>query len=299
MAPRTLFPALALLCSTACMLPGGDADEDGVTNGEEETLGTDPENPDSDGDGLNDGDEVSVGSDPLNEDSDGDGLLDGEEADLGSDPTNTDSDEDGYPDGAEVEMGSDPADAESGIYAGGWPYNENKESMDDPGFDGKNKVGKMVPRLIAPDQFGDQFDLYDFGLGGKYTIIDASATWCYYCVEMAKWLEHDPSSYFSDPSFTNTYGPLRDAIDAGELQWLTVLGQNDSGAAPKKKQAENWYNSYPHPLIPVVADKDQELVDWWGIQGWPSFILVDENMEIVNNNGLGGVFDAALGVLEN
>ena len=85
------------------MLPGGDADGDGVTNGEEETLGTDPENPDSDNDGLNDGDEVAIGSDPLNEDSDGDGLLDGEENDIGSDPTNTDSDADGYPDGAEVE----------------------------------------------------------------------------------------------------------------------------------------------------------------------------------------------------
>ena len=119
MAPRTLFPALALLCSTGCMLPGGDADEDGVTNGEEETLGTDPENPDSDGDGLNDGEEVSAGSDPLNQDSDSDGLLDGEEADLGSDPMNTDSDGDGYPDGAEVGRGLvNYDDREAGQIAG-------------------------------------------------------------------------------------------------------------------------------------------------------------------------------------
>ena len=281
------------------MLPGGDADEDGVTNGEEATLGTDPENPDSDGDGLNDGDEVSAGSDPLNQDSDGDGLLDGEEADLGSDPMSTDSDEDGYPDGAEVEMGSDPADPESGIYEGGWPYNPDKDSMDDPGFDGKNKVGKMIPRFIAPDQFGDDFDIYDFGLAEKYTIVDMSALWCGYCVELAKWLERDESSYYNDPSFNNPYDPIRDAIDAGELQWITVLAQNNNYAAPGKKVAANWYDKYPHPLIPVLADTEQDLYGWWKATGFPSFVLVDENMEIVNNNGLGGVFDAAIGVLEN
>ena len=299
MAPRTLLPLLALLCSTGCMLPGGDADEDGVTNGEEETLGTDPENADSDNDGMNDGAEVNAGTDPLDDDSDDDGLTDGEENDIGSDPMNSDSDGDGYPDSVEVEVGSDPTDAESGVYAGGWPYNADKDAMDDPGFDGKNKVGKMVPRLVAPDQFGDQVDIYDFAEGGKYTIIDASATWCYYCVEMAKWLEHDPSSYFSDPGFTDTYGPVRDAIDAGDLQWITILGQNDSGSAAKKKQAKDWYNSYPHPLIPVLADTDLEMVNWWGIAGWPAFILVDENMDIINNNNLGTVFDAALATLEN
>ena len=41
------------------------------------------------------------------------------------------------------------------------------------------------------------------------------------------------------------------------------------------------------------------MVNWWGIAGWPAFILVDENMEIINNNNLGTVFDAALATLEN
>ncbi|MBT8223664.1 MAG: gliding motility-associated C-terminal domain-containing protein, partial [Eudoraea sp.] len=42
-----------------------DADNDGLTNGEELTLGTDPANPDTDGDTLTDGAEVQLGSDPL------------------------------------------------------------------------------------------------------------------------------------------------------------------------------------------------------------------------------------------
>ena len=44
---------------------GLDADADGLTNAEEHSFGTDPQNPDTDGDGLTDGDEISMGSDPL------------------------------------------------------------------------------------------------------------------------------------------------------------------------------------------------------------------------------------------
>lgn len=46
--------------------PNGDSDNDGLTNGFELLLGTDPFNPDSDGDGFPDGVEVATGSDPLN-----------------------------------------------------------------------------------------------------------------------------------------------------------------------------------------------------------------------------------------
>ena len=41
-----------------------DSDGDGLTDAEEEALGTDPNNPDSDGDGILDGDEVTLGTDP-------------------------------------------------------------------------------------------------------------------------------------------------------------------------------------------------------------------------------------------
>ncbi len=63
-----------------------DSDGDGLTNAEEQLLGTDPNKPDSDGDGLKDGEEVALGTDPKNPDSDGDGDTDGDEVDYGSDP---------------------------------------------------------------------------------------------------------------------------------------------------------------------------------------------------------------------
>lgn len=42
-----------------------DADADGLTDDEETSLGTDPNNPDTDGDGVADGEEVDCGSRPL------------------------------------------------------------------------------------------------------------------------------------------------------------------------------------------------------------------------------------------
>ena len=41
---------------------------------------------DQDGDGLSDGDEWSIGTDPINPDTDGDGFWDGDEWAAGSDP---------------------------------------------------------------------------------------------------------------------------------------------------------------------------------------------------------------------
>lgn len=66
-------------------------------------------NPDSDGDGLWDGAEVALGTDPGNWDTDGDGLSDGFEAGIGTSPFNADSDKDGLLDSAEV-LGTNPTD---------------------------------------------------------------------------------------------------------------------------------------------------------------------------------------------
>jgi gliding motility-associated-like protein len=84
---------------------GLDCDNDGLSNGNEVQLGTDPTNPDSDGDGVLDGIEVNDGTNPINPcelifanqtvapgaswltlDCDGDGLSNGEEVTNGNDP---------------------------------------------------------------------------------------------------------------------------------------------------------------------------------------------------------------------
>ena len=89
----------------ACCIQGDcsgcDSDGDGLIDGEESLLGTDPLIPDSDADGVEDGDEVVNGTDPNNPDTDGDGVEDGDEVVNGTDPLNSDTDGDGYDDGVD------------------------------------------------------------------------------------------------------------------------------------------------------------------------------------------------------
>ena len=104
----------------------GDPDSDGLTNIEEQTLGTDPQVADTDGDGLEGGVEdgggvyvnaSQTGTNPKNDDTDGDGLLDGVEIPTetfidanqpGTDPNNADTDSDLFGDLTDINLGQDP-----------------------------------------------------------------------------------------------------------------------------------------------------------------------------------------------
>lgn len=93
-----------------------DDDADGLTNGYEKQIGTDPAKPDTDGDGLSDFEEISkYKTDPLKADSDGDGLADGQEiSTLRTDPLKSDTDGDGLADGAEhAQYRTDPLKADT------------------------------------------------------------------------------------------------------------------------------------------------------------------------------------------
>lgn len=104
-----------------------DADEDGLSDYEEQMLNgspdynlvagdTDVNNPDTDGDGMFDGWEVQYGLNPVSndgeDDKDGDGLNNRLEAQLRYNPVNGDTDGDGYQDMWEYIAGTDGTDQE-------------------------------------------------------------------------------------------------------------------------------------------------------------------------------------------
>jgi hypothetical protein len=84
------------------LIPGYDLDNDGLTNAEEQVLGTDPHNWDSNGDGISDGISQSLGINPANLDNDGDGISNADELILGTNPFSADTDGDGVPDGLDA-----------------------------------------------------------------------------------------------------------------------------------------------------------------------------------------------------
>lgn len=89
----------------------GDLDRDGLTNGREVRLDTDPMDADTDGDGLVDGTEVALGTDPTSAHVDGSVLNHGRVVDLGAESTRAEPDGDAIADGDDPDLGSVLTDA--------------------------------------------------------------------------------------------------------------------------------------------------------------------------------------------
>ncbi len=84
------------------LFPALDQDDDGLPNGQEQAIGTDPYNWDTNGDLVPDGAEYYAGFDPLSNDVDGDGLTNTYGYSIGTNPFAADSDGDGVPDGQDA-----------------------------------------------------------------------------------------------------------------------------------------------------------------------------------------------------
>ena len=111
---------IASFGSTTSMLGSADEDTDQLTNVEEYDRGTHWLQPDTDKDGITDGLEVALGSNPLVADADEmagdlnqDGVIDNVGVQLGQQPNDLDSDGDSISNADEALMGTSPWRADS------------------------------------------------------------------------------------------------------------------------------------------------------------------------------------------
>ena len=118
--PDTYELANTTPSSNIALNPNDDLDSDGLTNAQEYSYGTGPNNPDSDGDTLLDGPEMAgagqrPATSPLLADTDADGLSDAVEtntgtwvgaSNTGTNPVDADWDNDGLKDGIETKTGT-------------------------------------------------------------------------------------------------------------------------------------------------------------------------------------------------
>ena len=238
---------------------------------------------DTDGDGLTDDLEAEFGTDIEQSDTDGDGLSDLEEYEGGTAGDLFDTDGDGYGDGDEIAEGHDPLDAEDKIYEGGWPYNPNKDEIEDPGWDSEAEEGATVPEFVAVDQYGDMVNLYDFALSGVPVVLDLGTKWCVPCQGLAHYLATGDSSEIADyPWWDEANADLYQRVADGEIYWVTVLFSTSESSGPATEEdAAEWHESYDNPVIPVLADSDLLLYDYLGIESYPALSMVDEDMRFV------------------
>lgn len=189
----------------------------------------------------------------------------------------SDKDSDGYTWEEEIDAGSDPNDPTSRPYTGGWPYRVDKDDLGSPDpATTPLEVGEQIPRFVLEDQFKEQVDLYDFALDGRPIVIDRSGVWCSWCREMAALLDGQAYTLW-DPE----YERLAELVDDGDIYWITIIDTGLTNTEPANAEAiAEWYDAYPHPLIPVLLDDAWEWHDWTDAECYPDFVLVEEDMTI-------------------
>ncbi len=277
--------------------PNLDSDGDGLTNAQEAEGGTDPNKADTDDDGLTDGEEVKLGTDPLLQDTDGDSLTDGEEVgEWGTDPLLEDTDSDEYWDSWEIIEDTNPLDSSSRIYFGNWPYNPDKDSLDQGDWSNTSTaVDSRFPRFTFLDQYGEAVDNYDFAnrLNGDgqltWQLIDVSTQWCPPCHNVASWIAGVDDNATDD--FESFYPTVREKVQGKKIWWMTFIVQDIDGGPPTSEDAIVWDQMHANPLVPILVDLDQRVVNGFGAGSFPHFFLLKPDKTIgffpANQSGLG------------
>lgn len=226
-----------------------DSDRDGLSDGDEAALGTDPRNPDSDGGGRLDGGEVKAGMNPNDvtddycwdnatgancwEDADSDSLHDDDEVLIGTDPDAYDTDDGGLSDWIEVYYLLDPTDAADD---GADLYADTDEDMLSDVLE-TNRYG-TDPALADTDGggLGDGEEIYTYGTD---PLDDGDDAWPLADDDEDGLLNYQEGWYGTDPSLADTDGG--GVSDYDELNSGTdPLWDYDDGTDPYLDTDGDW-----------------------------------------------------------
>ena len=213
-------------------------------------------------------------------------------------------------------------------YFGGWPVNPEKSKLSDPGF--KNPcpgeigcecnsnvdckigacikmprgqwcspdIGVQVPNYKSIDQYGEEVELYDFSGHGKYVVIEMSASWCRPCNLLAEWMTFGEIELADFRWWKPEYSKIREMVLNEDIFFINVQYEDKYKDNANLESLEEWFQTYPENLIPLLADYNKILHKWVKPNGLPCIIVLDENMKLTafTQRGLNTGFDF---ILEN
>lgn len=121
-------------------------------------------------------------------------------------------------------------------------------------------MGEVVPELIAIDQHGDTFSLWQFY--GQVVILDISTMWCAPCRELAKEVDETWKHY-----------------EGSDLMYLTVLPQNNDGKPPSVADLNTWTDTFG-VTAPVVSDDKDWYLGAVPTNTFPQIMVVGRDMRV-------------------
>ncbi len=298
----------------------GDADGDGISDGLEGQLGSDPNDADTDDDGLLDGDEVSFDSDSdgdglinmLDVDSDNDGLFDGTEmgkpcnnpataiqlgfcrpdSDAGqttTDPIDPDTDGDGKTDGSE------DANLNGSVDAGEGNTNDPADPNTTKDFDGDGLSDSLEAFLGSDTKDADSDDdghldgdennpSADTDGDGLVNVIDVDSD------NDALFDGTEAGKACGHPSTNPAAGHCRKDDDAGATRTSTLLADTDHGGVVDGAEDANLDGTVDaNELNPNDGSDDGDVVDTDGdgvSDGLETALGTDSNDSDSDDDGL-------------
>ena len=203
----------------------------------------------------------------------------------------------------------------SDYYFGGWPFNPNKDQIIGenlvPNCDNDKKavlcecvkhddcesgmcfasprVGRyclqgsqtVFPEIILLDQFGEEVNIYDFAGHGKLIIVELSTSWCKPCRDLADWMANGNPNVTSSKMWKKEYNIVKDLVSKEQIYFVNIILQDDYRDTASLETLEDWFQMYPEDHVAILADIDQEVINWVRPTGYPTIILLNDKMETV------------------
>ncbi|MAV64486.1 MAG: hypothetical protein CMG00_04765 [Candidatus Marinimicrobia bacterium] len=203
-------------------------------------------------------------------------------------------------------------------YFGGWPVNPSKNNIDNPDIvpncvysnekslmsvgcecasDRSCESGKcykgpggpfclpapgtIFPRFKLIDQFGEDVDLYDFSGHGKLIAIEISAAWCSPCKQLSNWIANGNDEVTRHKQWKPEYNKVKLLVDNGDIFFINVQVSDPYKEAPSLGSIEAWYQEYEDENVPILADINGDFRNWVKNSAFPTIILLNDKMEIV------------------